>query len=251
MKKIASLGAVVMSAAFMASGAYAGVAQQGSVAVAAAVTESPSTLELDVLSVATGDPVQGGVQFGNQSNNVAPWSTLAEQVIRLRVVNANGWELKTFTDNFNLEGGGVPPADTANWGLQYGGMVAAGGVPKKIGLGWAVKTSRLLASQIATGDPAQNTVNGFTYIKDKADQDLPELAEDQSFQYASGYINVAFGSYNETNVIVANNQDAGVAKPIVKLANANDYFYYYVEGNFSGASAATYGTTLRFDLYNY
>lgn len=247
MKKFASLGVAVMSAAFLASVSHAGVAQTGTVLVGAVVQESRSTLDLDVLDIVTGLPVQGGVQFGDQTNAVPPWSTLAPHVLRFRVDNANGWELKTYTDNF----GGTPPADTAKWGLQYGGMVAVGGAPKKIGLGWAVKKDLLQASQVGSGDPAQNTVNGFTYVKDKADQDLPELTGDQAFDYASGYINVAFGSYGETNVIVANNQDAGVAKPIVKLANSNDYFYCYVEGNFSGASAASYQTTLRFDLYNY
>lgn len=247
MKKIASLGAAVMSAVFLASGSHAAIAQQGTVTVGAVVAESPSTLELDVLDIVTGDPFVGGVQFGNQNNAVPEWSTLAGQVIRVRVVNANGWELKTFTDNFN----GTPPSDTSKWGLQYGGLVANDGSPKKVGLGWAVKKERLQASEVGSGNPALNTTNGFTFIKDKADQDLPELAGDQSFDYASGYINVAFGSYNETNVVIANNQDAGVSKPIVKLTNSNDYFYYYLEGNFSGASAATYQTLVRFDLYNY
>lgn len=241
MKKIASLGAVVMSAAFMASGVYAGIAQQGSVTVGAVVTESPSTLELDVLNIVSGNTVTGGINFANPSNNVPEWSTLAEQVIRLRVQNANGWELKTFTDNFP----GVVPDET-KWGLQYGGMVDVGRLGKKVGLGWAVKTSRLQASEVGSGNPADNTVNGFTYIKDKADKDLPTLTGDQSFKYTDGYINVAFGNFNETNVIVAN-----AANPIVKLADKGDYFYYYVEGNFSGASAATYETTIHFDLYNY
>lgn len=247
MKKLMSLGAGLLSVAFLSGAIYAAPANTGTVSVGAVVTFSPSQMFVKVLDIATGvDMTSSGVQFSNPSNAVAPWSTLAPEVVELKVINANAWELKTYTDNF----GGVAPANKALWGTQYGGLVDIPKAGKKVGLGWAVKTSRLPAASITTGNPSDGKINGFTYIKDTADLDDPATSNDEGFHMESGYINVAFGGFTETNIVDPTHMTAGGEFLPTPLANPDDPFYLYLEGNFSGASAAAYGTTVHFDLVN-
>ena len=247
MKKLVSLGAAIVSVAFFSNAVHAGRADLQTVGVGAIVSESPSSMLVKVLDIESGTEVPS-VDFGSPLNNVGPWSTLAPHVVEIKVVNANNWELKTYTDNFNF---GVDPLpDPVKWGIQYGGLVDTAKVGKKVGLGWSVKTSRLAASQITTGTPVDNKINGFTFVKDKSDQDDPDLAENQGFDITSGYINVAFGGYEETNIVDPTKSDDNGEFLPTKLANNDDPFYYYLEGNFSGASAATYSTVVNFDLVN-
>jgi hypothetical protein len=249
MKKMLTLGAAIVSAAFLSNVVHAAVAQSGLVGVGAVVSESPSTLDIRVLDIATGD-VAANVNFGSPSNAVPVWSTLAPNVVEIKVVNANSWELKTYTDNF----AGVPPTDQQLWGTQYGGMIDAAKVGKKVGMGWALKTSRVPATDVTVGNPSDGKINGFTYLKDKSDQDDPATVgadANEGFDMGSGYINVAFGGYTETNIVIPTKTDpvTGGFAPTL-LANPGDPFFCYFEGNFSGASAATYETTVHFDLVN-
>lgn len=264
MKRILPLGAALVSVAFLSNVVHAGLAQSGTVGVGAVVGESPSTLEVKVLDIASGDVVPN-VNFGTPSNAVAEWSTLAPHVVQIKVVNSNNWELKTYTDNFK----GLTPPTVDKWGYQYGGMIDAAKTGKKAGMGWTVRETR--DAVITTGNPADGRLpldptlpfskdnwkaggNGFTYLKDRSDMDTPEpdgkpetVDTDQSFHYTSGYINIAYGGYGITTLVRPELKTAIVEW---KDAKAQDPFYYFVEGNFSGASAATYETTINFDLVN-
>jgi hypothetical protein len=149
-------------------------------------------------------------------------------------------------------------------------MVDEGKVGKKVGMGWTVR--EIITSPITTGNPAdgrkpldpdlpysednwQAGGNGFTYLKDKSDQNTPEPdgieapdgSTDQSFQYTSGYINVAYGGFQTTKLVRPELQKAVLE---LKGADAKKPFFYFLEGNFSGASAATYVTVIYFDLVN-
>jgi hypothetical protein len=247
MRKTFTLGAAIVSVAFLSNAVYAARADLKTVGVGAIVSESASSMDVKVLDIVSGTEV-AGIDFGSPLNSVSPWSTLAPHVVELKVVNANNWELKTYTDNFNA-GVGVAP-DPAKWGIQYGGLIDNANAGKKVGMGWAVKTSRVQAGAITTGSPVDGKINGFTFLKDKSDLDDPDLAESQAFDIASGYINIAFGGYETTNIVdptVVDEEGGFVPTP---LAENDAPFYYYVEGNFSGASAATYATTINFDLIN-
>jgi hypothetical protein len=58
MKRILPLGAALVSVAFLSNVVHAGLAQSGTVGVGAVVGESPSTLEVKVLDIASGDVVR-------------------------------------------------------------------------------------------------------------------------------------------------------------------------------------------------
>lgn len=248
MKKIISLGGALVSAALLSSVVCAAPANTGTVGVGAVVAFSPSQMNLKVLDIATGDDkTTTGIQFPNPSNAVPVWSTLAPETVELQVINANNWELKTYTDNF----GGVAPEDKLKWGTQYGGLIDIAKVGKKVGLGWAMKSSRVPAASVTTGNPSDGKLNGFTYIKDTADLDDPATPNtDEGFHMESGYVNVAFGGFSQTNIVDPTNMDPNGGFLPTPLVNPGDPFYFYLEGNFSGASAATYGTTIHFDLVN-
>lgn len=280
MKKLVSLGAAIVSVAFFSNAVHAAQADLQTIGVGAIVSESASQMDLRVLNIET-EAAVAEVDFGAPMNNVPQWSTLAPHVVEIKLVNANNWELKTYTDNFV----GVSDADKASeafidkWGYQYGGLVDEGKVGKKVGLGWSVKETFLKENDLSTGNPANgrgivkdadgNTVidpvtgkpkwetggNGFTYLKDKSDKDTPEEngqeapdgSTDQSFLGAGGYVNIAYGNYKNTNLVRPE-----LEEPVVALEGdaAEQPFFYYLEGNFSGAPAATYKTIVNFELVN-
>ncbi len=247
-----TLGAALIAAAFTANVVHAASADTKTVDVSATIS-GVSALNVEVRKISD-DSLATAIGFGSVANTVPAWSTLPGEYVKISVDdNETSWELKAYTENF----GGVLPA-TATWGWQYGGMIAPAREGAKVALGWLANPTTIPAGP-ATGNPADGrkmdtTVNppvwqaggnGFTYLKDSADGDTPEQEGDQSFDIASGYLNVAFGSFAETRIVRPNLESATEL-----LATPTTPFYVYLEGQFSGAPPAAYSTTVKFDLIN-
>lgn len=250
MKKMATLGAALLAAAFTANVAHAASADTKTVDVSATIS-GVSALNVEVRKI-TDDTVATAIGFGSVANTVAPWSTLPGEYVKISVDdNETSWALKIYTENF----GGVLP-DTTTWGWQYGGMIAPARDGAKVALGWLANPTTIASPGPGTGDPALGRAldaggnwiaggNGFTYVKDSADGDTPTQTGDQSFDITSGYLNVAFGSFSETRIVRPNLETATEL-----LASPTAPFYLYVEGQFNGAPPAAYSTTIKFDLIN-
>lgn len=260
MNKFANMGAALVAVTLAVGSVYAAPADTEVLPVGAIITAAPADLTLEVRKISDNTLVTDKkVDFGSVVNSAPAWGTVAPQYVKMSVDNPSGWELKTYTDNFTFTGT-VP--DKAIWGQQFGGLIGPAGSGKKVGMGWTVKNSALPFASLTPGDPKDGRKlvgtppvfapggNGFTYLKDKADQNLTDetgadVPGDQVFDMNSGYINIAFGNIDETR-IVAPELESGQ----VKLAAANSPMYLYVEGNFRGASAATYSTVINYDLVN-
>lgn len=260
MKRIATLGAAVLAAAFSANAVYAAPADSKSVDVSAVIS-GVSTVNVKTLKIADNSDSATALKldFASVPNTVAEWSTQPSEYIKLSVIdNENGWKLKTYTDNAGptviLDGS---ETSTTTWGYQYGGLVSPTRAGAKIGMGWLVNPT-VIAGGPALGDPAKGRVvdsdkkvipaesNGFTYLKDKADLDDPTQTGDQSFvgADAGGYTVVAFGDFTSARITRPNLQDGNEA-----IAAGSDFFYY-VEGQFRGAKPASYTGKIVFDLVN-
>jgi len=257
-----NLGAALIAAAFTTQMVHAVPADSKSVAVSAVITGS-SIVNVKTLKMSdnsdSATPLK--LEFPSVTNTVGEWSTQPNEYIKLSVVNSeNGWKLKTYTDNAGptvvLDGS---VASTTTWGYQYGGLVSPTRAGAKVGMGWLVNTT-VIPGGPALGDPANGRVlkadkvtvdpalsNGFTYLKDKADIDVPTQDEDQSFAAADlgGYTVVAFGDFISTRITRPNLQDGNEA-----LATGSADFFYYVEDQFRGAKPASYTGKIVFDLVN-
>jgi len=152
--------------------------------------------------------------------------------------NSLAWEIKVYTDNFATE------PSTTTWGYNYGGMI--GLVPgARLPMGWHARVANSLTSSFAAADPAANPSEGWNFVKDKGDKDVPGTPDNESWLGPTGdaaYANVAFGGPGYQNVV--NPQDSvDYSDP-----DTDKTFVVEVEGCFASATADTYSTTISFDL---
>jgi hypothetical protein len=181
------------------------------------------------------------ISFGAQSSAAPLWGSKPSQYLALSIDdNAPSWNLRVYTDNF-----ASLPA-TATWGYQYGGL--KGNVDgAKAAMGWMVlpNTDTNASGGPGLGNPADGSTNGWTFIKDKSDQDDPSTASDDSFAGFPGYLNVAYGASSFTSIVRPN-----LTGGAEQLPARTDPFYMYFEGNFNGAPAASYSANLKLELIN-
>lgn len=246
MKRIATLGAVLIAAAFIENTVHAAVVATKPVTVSATVT-GLSDLKTEVKTIA-GDVDDTSLAFGTVAAGVGEWANKPAQYVKITVDNnaALSWRLRSYTDNFAPIAPADKAAHVAVWGEQFGGLKGAV-AGAKASLGWLVNPTTI-AGGPAVGNPVDGTTNGFTFLKDKQDFDIAvTTSTDESFSVAdaAGYTNMAFGAPTYTRIVRPN--VAGGNEP---LATRNTPFYYYVEGNFGGAVATSYATTINFDLIN-
>ncbi|MBP9128448.1 MAG: hypothetical protein KBG07_06735 [Elusimicrobia bacterium] len=246
MKRIATLGAAIIAAAFVENVVHAAVVATKQVDVSATVS-GLSDLKTEVKNVA--DNTDATVMaFPAIAAGEPEWANKPQQYVKVTVDNnsALSWRLRSYTNNFAP----IAPADKvahiALWGEQFGGL--KGAVPgAKASLAWLVNPT-VIPDGPGVGNPVDGTTNGFTFLKDFQDFDISvTTADDESFAVAdaAGYTNMAFGAPSYTRIVRPN--VVGGNEP---LATRNTPFYYYVEGNFGGAVATTYTTTINFDLIN-
>lgn len=246
MKRIVTLGAVLIATAFIQNVVHAAVVATKPVDVSATVT-GLSDLKTEVKTI-VGDVDGTALTFGTVGAGAGDWANQPTQYVKVTVDNnaALSWRLRSYTDNFAPIAPADKSAHIAVWGEQFGGM--KGSVAgAKAGLAWLVNPTTI-AGGPGLGNPVDGKTNGFTFLKDKQDFDIVvTTSTDESFAVAdaAGYTNVAFGAPTFTRIVRPN-----LAAGNEALATRNAPFYYYVEGNFGGAVATSYGTTIKFDLIN-
>jgi len=244
MKKLFALGAAVLVAGIVTTARAETIVAVNTADVSATVT-GLSALFTDVLKMSDNSAVvDRTLKFGTIAGNPAAWSNKPGEAIKIKVDdNALSWRLRTYTDNF------ATAPSTTTWGFNFGGL--KGNVDgAKASMGWMIlpDTGTHAAGGPGTGDPSQVPPNGWTFVKDAKDYDDPNTAaSDESFASSdgAGYTNVAFGTASFTRIVRPNIGGGNEA-----LASRDADFYYYAEANFNGATAATYGTTIKFDLIN-
>jgi hypothetical protein len=192
------------------------------------------------------------IGFSGASPDNGAWTTKGSQFVQIAVDNAVlAWELRTYTDNFptvNFANATEFAATTTTWGFQYGGL--KGSIDgTKIPMGWMVlpDTGTNPFGGPDVFDPSTSDGNKWLFLKDRNDQDIPGTPDDESFASFPKYANVAFGSASATTIVRPN---LGVGINTENLGSRTAPFYYYVGANFRGAAAATYGTSLKFELIN-
>jgi hypothetical protein len=238
-KRLTGFGAA-LAATLAVSSLYAET-QVGvsSVAVSATVT-GVNSLTTDIRNISD-DSEASAVAFGTVSSGGPAWGTLPNQYVRVRVQdNAASWRLRSYTDNFDSR------PSTATWGLQYGGLKGAS-PGAKVPMGW-MALPNTVPNGPGTGNPADGTSNGWTFLKDEHDVDDPAtVGNDEGFPASdqAGYTNIAFGSPSFTRVVRPNISGGSEA-----LGNPTDPFYWYVEGDFSSAPATTYSGNIVLELIN-
>jgi hypothetical protein len=213
------------------------------------LTTQPKNIDTDTDD--TNDTDATNIAFGSIGAGTGVWGNLPGQYVRINVDdNAPSWRLSAYSNNF---GGAVP--DPADWpGTQFGGMISQGGIlGQRAPMAW-MSLPNTVANGPGTGLPSDPT-QGWTFMKDLADQDDPATAtNDESFAAsdAAGFTNVAFGAASFTNIVRPNLDDPATpqSEGSETLAGRTDPFYWYVEADFSGSSAADYGTTINLDLIN-
>lgn len=252
MKRIATIGVAIIVFLFSTNVVRSATVDAKLVEITATIS-SFGTMNMDFLKIADDTDV-GAIEFGAVENTVGDWSTLPKAYIKISVIDdAPSWTLRVYTDNFKDQ----PAPEISTWGYQYGGLVDHTRPGAKVALGWLASESLRGSTGPVTGNPADgrkldNTVdppqwlsggNGFTYLKDKSDNDDPIQPGNQGFVITDGYLTVAFGSPSYTRVVRPDLEPGNI-----ELATATSPFYFYVEGQFRGASAADYGTMINFDL---
>lgn len=263
MKKFATLGAAVIAVAFSVSGALAANPKKSASVNATIVGVSDiSTFEVKGMDKVT--VPGGGVEFTNPDNALA-WSAKGSRYIKLAVTNNQSWVLKTYTDNFNYDGGILP--DTTTWTYQYGGLKGpvSNGKGQMAGLAWLVLPNEDVTafngpdakdpSEVIPGttDPASD----WLFVKDRSDQNIPVPAgdtdsSDESFSGSGGYTNVAFsegvGAAAKTRIV---RPTKGAADSFSEpLPNKADPFYYFLGASFNGLVPGAYTATVNFELIN-
>ena len=179
----------------------------------------------------------GSIAFGSVSP-AAGFLTPPQYVKVDHDDNSLAWEIKIYTDNFTAE------PSTTTWGYNYGGMI--GLVPgARLSMGWHARVDNSLASAFAADDPAADPSEGWNFVKDKRDKDVPGTPNNESWLGPTGdaaYANVAFGGPGYQNVV--NPEDTvDYSDP-----DTDKTFVVEVEGCFGVATADTYSTTISFDL---
>ncbi|MEE9316402.1 MAG: hypothetical protein V3U97_04760, partial [bacterium] len=169
------------------------------------VTKSvPASATVTGVSTLSVEPVTygGGTAAAIAFGSVSPGAGFlaAPQYVKVdHDDNSLAWEIKIYTDNFATE------PSTTTWGYNYGGMI--GLVPgARLSMGWhaRVDNSLTLASAFAAEDPAADPTEGWNFVKDKSDKDIPGTGEDESWLGPLGdasYANVAYGSPTWQRVI--------------------------------------------------
>lgn len=155
---------------------------------------------------------------------------LAPHYVEVEVDGDYGvWELEIYTDNFSTQ------PDTNIWGYQYGGMIGTT-LGNRTPMIW--QAYRAITS---VSDPPAN-LDGWTYIKDKKDIDVPGTTPDESWVAAHGsYTNIAYGGPGYLNVV-----EPGTTG----VEDTDNKFVVYLGGFFGSAGAGEYSTIISFDLYH-
>lgn len=182
------------------------------------------------------------VTFPSFSGPQSSWSLVANQYMQLSVDdNSVGWRLRLYSNNFTSQ------PSTTTWGFQYGGLI--GGPGAKIPMAWLLNPNTIPGGPGigVPANPANSTINGWTFLKDARDVDDPAAAGDSSFvgADAGGYTNIAFGSPAFTRIVRPNLAGGSEA-----LATTTSPFFLYFKGDVSAAPASSYTTNLVLDLIN-
>jgi hypothetical protein len=191
----------------------------------------------------SGGAVVSSISFGTITSTSAVFGQLAPQYVQLSVNdNSISWVLRAYTTNF------VTAPDTTTWGYQYGGLRGATD-GDHIAMGWQCSTT---ISSPACGDPSNSLNNGWTYLKDAMDVDMPETTNnDESFaaSVATGYCNIAYGSASYTRVVKPMKLPSGLPDTSgIPLVHPTDYFYLYTEADFSSPVNDSYAFNLVLEL---
>ena len=228
------------------------------------VTRSiPASATLEGVSTLTVEPVTygGGLTYSIDFGTItlpATFETPGEYIKVVHNDNSLAWEIKIYTNNFNITladwdpygeaNYGVTPA-TATWGFQYGGMI--GTVEgARLPMGWHARTDDVLASAFEVGTATAPVDTGWNFIKDKADRDDPTTTGSDEIESYEGpkkdaaYVNVAYGGPDKQYVIDPEQGEAGY----YRVEDDNKTFVVEVEGIFGSAPGDTYSTTINFDL---
>jgi hypothetical protein len=212
------------------------VQESSSPVVCSATIYSVSTTSITVRNISN-NVVVSSISFGTITSQGASFGAVAPQYVQLSVNdNSVSWVLRAYTTNF------VMAPDTTTWGYQYGGMIGAV-AGDHIAMGW--QCSNVLLVSVVGGSPSNSLSNGWTYLKDARDIDMPETpTNNESFaaSAAAGYCNIAYGSASYTRVVKP------TAASGVPLVNPTDYFYLYTEADFSNPTSDTYTFNLVLEL---
>lgn len=233
------------------------------------VTKSiPASATLEGVKALTVEPVPylGGtatsISFGDVPAGT-PFATPTEYIKVEHDDNSLAWEIKIYTNNFDIDlvtwdpydpaEYGVTPA-TATWGFQYGGMIGSPGA--RTPMAWHADTTDSVSSAFEVGTATDPVNTGWNFLKDKADRDdpgttvdTPPIGEVKNESYegpdaTAAYSNVAFGGPDYQNVVDPRvPEEEGYSHP-----DDNKTFVVEVEGIFGSAPADTYTTTISFDL---
>ncbi len=243
LKKIAGLAMATFAIAAIATPELRAETRVTGTTVTVSITIAPSANPLTTqLKNVSGDANAASVAFPSFSGPQSSWNLVASQYMLVTVDNNSlAWRLRLYSNNFTSQ------PSTTTWGFQYGGLV--GSVPgTKIGMAWLTNPTAISGGPGigSPADPANSSINGWTFLKDARDVDDPIAAGNSSFGAADadGYTNIAFGSPGETRIVRPN---VGGSEA---LGTPSTPFYLYFKGDVSTAAAAVYGTNLVLDLIN-
>lgn len=242
MKRIIALGGVLAVAAVALTSVHAATSVDSKTANVSVTIDGFNSITMAIKNM--DHTVATGIGFANVDPAGSTWIAKGSQYVELSVNdNINtGWELRNYTDNFNFAGGILP--STTVWGYQYGGL--RGTVDgQRAGVGWMVlpDTGVVQFQGPDAGNPVNSGTNGWTFLKDRSDQNPPG-STDQSFDGSAGYKNIAFGGLTETRIV---RPDAGGSQPLLTRTSK---FYYFLGGDFKGLAPGTYSATITFELMN-
>jgi len=240
MKRSIKLAVAVFAVATLASRVVCAETSvvTNSISASASIT-AVNNLTTELLKIAD-NTLATALAFGSVSSGGTAWNTLPESYVKVTVQdNSVAWRLRVYSDNYDTA------PSTAVYGYSYGGL-RGDVVGSKVPMAW-LNSATLLAGGPAVGNPVDGTTNGWIFLKDEKDVDDPLLADDQSFvgSDAVGYTNIAFGAASYTRMIRPDLEGFSV-----QLATPTSPFYFYTEGDFSSAPAATYTGTIKLELLN-
>lgn len=245
LKKVAGLAVALFVAAVVAAPAVRAENRVAGTTVTVSITIAPSANPLTTqLKNVSDDLNAANVAFPAFSGPQSSWTLVASQYMQVTVDNnALAWRLRLYSNNFTEQ------PSTTTWGFQYGGL--KGNVDgAKIPMAWLVNPNTIPSGPAATvggiADPANSTINGWTFLKDARDVDDPVAAGDSSFGASDlgGFTNIAFGAPSFTRIVRPN---VGGSEALTTIASP---FYVYFKGDVSAAPAASYTTNLVLDLFN-
>ena len=234
MKKVARLlGFLLVLGAALAVG-FAGVSEAYTPYASESVGVSATLGISDTLTVQAKNISDNGsvtsVAFGSVTNA----RVVAPQYVEIDVgSNRNSWELAIYTDNF------ATAPDTTTWGTQYGGLIGSNTAGNRAPMLWETYDAYWTPGP-GVGEEA------WTHVKDKYDIDTGTNTTSWAGSVSDGYVNIAFGGPDYTNIITPND---GHSETEIKAATSP--IAVYLNGEFTSAGADNYAATkgICFDLY--